>query len=90
MKFGIITSSPFLISITFKATSSAAEPLEIEEQYLCPIRVLNLFSNTFTSGPADEIQFFFRALIKIFLSEVNNLNLLTGIILFLHSYLQYY
>ena len=33
VKFGIITSSPFLMSITFKATSNAADPLETEEQY---------------------------------------------------------
>ena len=66
VKLGIIISSPFLISITFKAISKAADPLDTDEQYFLPISFLKLSSNFLTSGPAEDIQFFLGHLILFF------------------------
>ena len=66
VKLGIIISSPFLIPITFKAISKAADPLDTDEQYFFPISFLKLSSNFLTSGPAEDIQFLFKAFNIIF------------------------
>ena len=59
VKFGIKTSSFFLIPKALTAISKAAVPFETATEYFLSIYCENFFSNFCTSGPFDEIQPFF-------------------------------
>ena len=60
VKLGINISSFFLTSKAFTAISKAAVPLETATEYFLFTFLENFFSNNFTSGPSEEIHFFFK------------------------------
>ena len=59
-KAGIITSEFFLRFKDFKPTSKAAVPLETAIPYFLELNLANLYSNSLTNLPSEEIQFVFR------------------------------
>ena len=60
VKLGIITSSFFLIPKALIAISKAAVPFDTAIEYFLLTFFENLFSKVLTSGPSDEIHFFFK------------------------------